>query len=406
MPPATSRQITAYVDCFSGISGDMFLGALLNAGLPLDHLTDSLEQLDLHGYQIVNQPTARHSTIQGCQLQVKVDEHQHPRDWQAIRELINSSHLSAPVKERAISIFQALATAEARVHGCPVEQVHFHEVGAVDSIIDIVGAAIGLDYFQVTSLVSAPLPLANGWVQTAHGPLPLPAPAVCELLKGLEVYGVPLDVELVTPTGAAIIKACATGMGPLPAMTIQHVGYGAGSRLRPDGQPNLLRLIIGEACLVSEAQQVITIDTNLDDWSPETFPYLSEQLFKHGALDVTLTPIQMKKGRPGFALQVIAPPAQAFDLQQVLLTETSAIGLRFRQEQRRTLPRSLGTIMTEWGEVKVKLIEGPAGVRMTPEYEDCRRIATEGGMPIAEIYRAVATQDPDKFRPGRTDTSR
>jgi uncharacterized protein (TIGR00299 family) protein len=398
MTPSAPRQVTAYVDCFSGISGDMFLGALLDAGLPIQILTDTLHQIDLSGYQILCQQTTRHSAICGTQVQVKLTGDTHSRDWQAIRELILASRLTTSIKARAIAIFQVLATAEAKVHGCPLDHVHFHEVGAVDSIVDIVGAAIGLDYFQITNLISAPLPLANGWVQTAHGPLPLPAPAVCEILKETPVYGVAVDMELVTPTGAAIIKSCASGFGPMPQMTISNLGYGAGSHARPDGQPNLLRLILGETCQTTETQQVTIIETNLDDWSPETFPFLSEQLFARGALDVTLIPIQMKKGRPGFTIQVIAPATQAFTLQQLLLTETSAIGLRFRHEQRRTLPRSLGTIMTPVGEVKVKLIEAPAGRRITPEYEDCRRIAIEREISIAEIYRLVASQPLDNFK--------
>jgi len=398
LPPNGRPHVTAYVDCFSGISGDMFLGALLNAGLPLEFLTDTLKQIDLSGYQIICQQTTRHSAIEGTQMQVELSGNSPSRDWRTIRELLFTSRLAESVKARAIAIFQVLAKAEAKVHGSPIDHVHFHEVGAADSIIDIVGAAIGLDYFRIDTLTSAPLPLANGWVQTAHGPLPLPAPAVCEILKEIPVYGVAMDMELVTPTGAAIVKACATKFGPLPTMTISKVGYGAGSHCRPDGQPNLLRLIIGEDCPVTEDQQVTVIETNLDDWSPEPFPYLSEQLFARGALDVALIPIQMKKGRPGFTIQIIAPHALAFPLQQLLLTETSAIGLRFRQEQRRTLPRSLGTILTQMGEVKVKLVETPAGPRVTPEYEDCRRIATETGIPIAEIYRAVAAQPLDNFR--------
>ncbi len=398
MIPANPRQVTAYLDCFSGISGDMFLGALLNAGLPLEVLTETLGQLELNGYQILCQQTTRHSAIQGTQFEVKVSREQPSRDWQAIRDLLLSSHLAETVKARALAIFQVLATAEAKVHGCPQDHVHFHEVGAVDSIIDIVGAAIGLDYFQVDQLTCAPLPLATGWVKTAHGMLPLPAPAVCEILKEIPVYGITLDMELVTPTGAAIVKACATEFGPLPTMSIKHVGYGAGSLVRADGLPNLLRLIIGDAAQCVEAQQVTIIETNLDDWSPETFPFLSEQLFALGALDVALIPIQMKKGRPGFTIQIIAPDALSFPLQQVLLTETSAIGLRFRQEHRRTLPRCLGTIQTALGAVKVKLIESPAGPRLTPEYEDCRRLALEKGTSLSEIYRLVAAQSPDNVQ--------
>ncbi|MDD5760310.1 MAG: nickel pincer cofactor biosynthesis protein LarC [Desulfobulbaceae bacterium] len=391
------KEMTAYVDCFSGISGDMFLGALISAGLPPALLSEALKQIDLADYQIVCRETSKHSTIQATELQVKLSGHPPHRHWRTIRALIASSRLSEPVKSRALSIFQVLATAEANVHGCPIDDVHFHEVGAVDSIIDIVGAAIGLDYFQVSALTCAPLPMSTGRVQTAHGSLPLPAPAVCEILKTTPVYGVDINMELVTPTGAAIVKACASEFGPLPTMTIRQIGYGAGSKLRPDGQPNLLRLIIGESRLETENQQVTVIETNLDDWSPETFPFLSEQLFNSGALDVTLIPIQMKKGRPGFTIQVIAPPSQAFPLQQILLGETSAIGLRFRQEERRTLPRHLGTVMTPVGRVKVKLIESPTGPRITPEYEDCRRIALEKGISITTLYQLVAIQPADNF---------
>lgn len=397
MTPTSNKQISAYVDCFSGISGDMFLGALIAAGLPLELLSDTLKQIDLADYQIHCQQTGKHSAIQATELHVNLSGNPPSRDWRAIRELIASSCLSEPVKAKTIAIFQVLATAEASVHGCPSEDVHFHEVGAVDSIIDIVGAAIGLDYFHITSLTCSPLPMPSGWVQTAHGALPLPAPAVCELLKAAPVYGVDISMELVTPTGAAIVKACASEFGPMPPMSINHVGYGAGSKSRPDGQPNLLRLIIGETCQETEAQQVTVIETNLDDWSPETFPFLSEQLFNHGALDVTLIPIQMKKGRPGFTIQVIAPPAQAFSLQQLLFSETSAIGLRYRQEQRRTLPRRLGTIMTPAGRVKAKMIETPTGRRITAEYEDCRRLALEKNIPITELYRLVAIQPTDTF---------
>lgn len=397
MTPCSPRPLSAYVDCFSGISGDMFLGALLDAGLPFQHLTDTLAQIDLSGYQIRCQPTTRHSAIQGTQVEIDLAGDPPCRDWRTIHNLLITSDLPAGTKARAIKIFHVLAAAEAKVHGCPIEHVHFHEVGAVDSIIDIVGAAIGLEYFQIGTLTSSPLPLANGWAQTAHGPLPLPAPAVCEILHNTPVYGVALDMELVTPTGAAIVKACAAEFGPMPPMTINRIGYGAGSKSRPDGLPNLLRLILGATGPATEAQQVTIIETNLDDWSPETFPFLSERLFALGALDVTLIPIQMKKGRPGFTIQIIAPPALSFPLQQLLLTETSAIGLRFRQEQRRTLPRRLGTLLTSVGEVEVKVIETPSGARVTPEYEACRRIALERGISMAEMYRLVAASPLDSF---------
>ncbi len=412
--PISHGRGIAYLDCFSGISGDMLLGALVDAGVPVETLTAALGQLDVDGYRLLAEPVSTPSAIHATRVRVMLEGHQHGRDWRAIRALIDGSGLATPVKARALAIFQVLAEAEAKVHGCPVAQVHFHEVGAVDSIVDIVGTAIGLDYLGIHELICSPLPLATGWVRSAHGTIPLPAPAVCELLQGVPVYGVDLStgpsplaggqgMELVTPTGAAVVKACAQGFGPLPVMTISRVGYGAGSKERPDGLPNVLRFIVGQGRAVAEAQQVTIIETNLDDWSAESFPFLCERLFGHGALDVTLTPVQMKKGRPGFAIQVMALPAASFPLQQVLLTETSAIGLRLRQEERRTLPRALGSIATPIGPVRAKLIETPAGPRLTAEYEDCRRIALATGLPIIDIYRLVAAQSPELFCPDRLD---
>lgn len=400
--PQKSASI-GYIDCFSGISGDMFLGALLDAGLPFDLLTDTLKLIDFKEYQLVAELTTRDNSISATNFLVKLSGHQHPRDWQAIRALLLESHLPAPIKDRSLAIFQTLAAAEAKVHACSIDQVHFHEVGAVDSIIDIVGAAIGLEYFSISSLVCSPLPMGRGTVRSSHGILPLPAPAVCELVKGVPVYGVDLEMELVTPTGAAIVKTCAQQFGAMPAMTITMVGHGAGSKQRPDGQANLLRLMIGEAKSVAEAQEVIVIETNLDDWSPEIFPFLSERLFASGALDVSLIPIQMKKGRPGFTIQVISSPVGAYALRQILLSETSAIGLRFRREERQTLPRCLGAIPTRFGEVKVKLIDMPLGNRITPEYEDCRRIALEHAVPITEVYREVMSQPLDSFKLNQID---
>lgn len=390
---------TAYVDCFSGLSGDMFLAALLHAGLPLEHLTTSLALLDLDGYQVAVESTANQSGIQATQVRVLVNGQPGHRHWRAIRQLIERSRLPEAVTRRALAIFQVLAQAEAKVHGCAVEEVHFHEVGAVDSIVDIVGAAIGLDYLGIHTLTCAPLPMPRGWVRSEHGPLPLPAPAVCEILHNLPVYGVDCPMELVTPTGAAIVKAMASDFGPLPAMAISRVGYGAGSHGRPDGRPNLLRLLLGQSLAVAEAQQVTVMETNLDDWSPETFPHVSERLFQHGALDVALIPIQMKKGRPGFTIQVICPPEQTLAVQEILLNETSAIGLRCRREERRTLPRALGRVETALGPIRAKLVFTPGGPRLTPEYEDCRRLAQRTGLAIGEIYRAVLAQPQEAFQP-------
>ena len=392
----TDQRTIAYLDCFSGISGDMFLGALLDAGLPLTELQSQLSLLGLDGYTLtVGKKSC--GAIAATTLAVQSAESHPHRTLADIRRLITASRLAEPVKETALAIFALLAEAEAKVHGKPVETVHFHEVGGIDSIVDIVGAAIGLEALKITRLHCAPLPMPRGWVQCAHGLLPLPAPAVCELLQGVPTYGVELSQELVTPTGAAIVKALATGYGPMPPMTMTGVGYGAGSQELANGQPNLLRLVLGTARTAVEAQEVEVVETHLDDWSPETFPYLSERLFALGALDVALIPIQMKKGRPGFLLRVICDRAASLAIKECILSETTAIGLRFRTEQRWTLPREIGTVPTRWGEVKVKKVTTPAGEVFTPEYEDCRRVAIAHNVSLKAVYAEVARAECTDF---------
>jgi uncharacterized protein (TIGR00299 family) protein len=381
----------AYADCFSGISGDMFLAALLDAGLPEAELHGQLAHLGLALPKITRE-TVHDGALRATRLHVAPEANQPHRSWAMIRQIIADTHLDPNVQAKAQAIFAVLAHAEARVHGCPADEVHFHEIGGLDAIVDIVGVAIGLDYLGITRLVASPLPMPHGWVGCAHGSLPLPAPAVLEILHNVPVYGVDLAEELVTPTGAAILKSVATAFGPMPAMIMQKVGYGAGGRKRADGKPNILRLVIGEETTVGEAQSVQVIETNLDDWSPEGFPHLTEQLFALGALDVVLIPIQMKKGRPGFLLQVITEEARSLDLKRCILTETTAIGLRFRTEQRLTLPRTMITVSTPWGVLLAKRVETPAGPMVTPEYEECRRVAKEHNLPLRQVYAEVTGQ--------------
>ncbi len=393
----TNQRSIAYIDCFSGISGDMFLGALLDAGLPVEELRNQLALLGLDGYTLtVGKKSC--GAIAATTLSVQsAESHPHRTLWD-IQQLITTSRLAEPIKETALSIFSLLAEAEAKVHGRPVDTVHFHEVGGIDSIVDIVGAAIGLASLNITRLHCAPLPMPRGWVHCAHGLLPLPAPAVCGLLQGVPTYGVELSQELVTPTGAAIVKTLASDYGPMPPMTITGVGYGAGSQELANGQPNLLRLVLGVARITVEAQEVEVVETHLDDWSPETFPYLSERLFALGALDVALIPIQMKKGRPGFLLRVICDRAAALAIKECILSETTAIGLRFRTEQRWTLPRETGTVPTRWGAVRVKKITTPTGEVLTPEYEDCKRVATMHGVPIKKVYAEIVCAKRTDFK--------
>jgi len=389
---------TAYCDCFAGISGDMFIGALVDAGLPIDVLKENIGRLNLTGFDLEIAKTSRNSI--GChRFKVICHDQPHGRNYRDIKYLIKESSLSPAVKEKAGSIFQVLARAEAHVHQCQVDDVHFHEVGAIDSIIDIIGAAIGLDHLQIDRLYCSSLPLSQGFVNSSHGQLPLPAPAVCELCKDIPCHGDDLNQELVTPTGAAIIKALADNFGPLPRMIIRQTGYGAGSRTLNDGRPNLLRIIIGEE-ENREAQEIEVMETNIDDMSPEILAHCCEKLMDTGALDVSLTPIQMKKGRPGFRLTVLADPADSKDLKKIILSETTAIGLRFRLEQRLTLPRQQGMITTSLGPIRAKKIIGPDRTEIRPEYEDCKEMARARGISLAEVYQAVTRADACNFTPG------
>jgi len=396
----TEQDTIGYVDCFSGISGDMFLGALVDAGMDLEFLQLQLACLNLDGYRIKS-VSQKDQTIAATRLIIETDETSVSRTWRTIRQLIEQSSLPARVKEKSLAVFNCLAEAEAKIHGCRPADVHFHELGGLDAIIDIVGAAIGLAHFNIDYLVTAPLPLSRGWVTCEHGVLPLPAPAVCEILKNVPVVGTDIDRELVTPTGAALVKALSRDFGGFPAMTMTRTGYGAGSHKLPGNRPNLLRLVIGHASSVEECQEVEVIETHLDDWSPEGFPHLCNRLFSQGALDVSLVPIQMKKGRPGFLIRVIADPVHASKIKERILAETTAIGLRFRMEKRITLPRRTGTVKTVWGPVKVKRVETPVGPAIYPEYEDCQRLAIEHDITLKEIYAEVNRCSPEEFKEGK-----
>ena len=366
----------------------MLLGALLHAGLNRQFLTEELAKLHLDGLEFLVEEK-NINAISGLKVTISSDRRQELRTLPAILQILEKSQLEQSIKDRASDVFRALARAEAKVHAIPIDKVHFHEVGALDTIVDVVGTIIGLHHLSITRLFCSFLPTSHGFVKCAHGLLPLPAPAVCELLQGIPTYGVELQQELITPTGAALIATLVDGFGPLPPMTITATGYGAGSHTLTNGQPNLLRIILGEAVSLAEEQSVEVIETNLDDWSPEGFPYLSEMLFEQGALDVTLAPIQMKKGRPGFTLQVISPPAFAHLLKDIILSETTAIGLRFRTESRRTLQREKVAVMTTWGEIWAKKVHTPTGTVIYPEYEECRKIACQHKIPLKEVYNEV-----------------
>ncbi len=377
-----------YFDCFSGVSGDMTLAALLDLGLPLERLQEELQKLGLKNYSLEVRPGSR-SGIAALGLEVKVGPHEeHHRHFSDIRELITRSSLDSGVKELSLSIFQRLAEAEARVHKKKVEEVHFHEVGAVDSIVDIVGTAIGIHFFRPDRICASELPMGWGFVNCQHGRLPLPAPATVEVLKGYPVKSVDVEGELVTPTGAAIVATLSSQSSLLPSMRVEKIGYGMGRKEFPD-RPNLLRLVLGEGAGTYQADRAIVLESNIDDMNPEFYDYLIERLFQRGALDVSLSPLQMKKNRPGTLLRVIAEEKDADALSELILTESTTLGVRSFPVERKKLPREVREVETRYGKVRVKV---SGEIRFQPEYDDCRRIAREKGVPIQEVYLEAMTK--------------
>ena len=366
----------------------MLLGALIDAGMTLEEVQNAINTLNIPGCTLEAFNVTENS-LAATRIQITIADTQPHRHLQDIEKIISSANLEEVVKEKALKVFRCLAEAEAEVHGCTIEKVHFHEVGAADALVDIVGVTYGFHHLGINNITCSPLPVPRGWVNCTHGEIPIPAPATCKLLQGKPVYGIDLEQELVTPTGAALIHVLASDFGPMPPLLLTNIGYGAGKNKRQDGRPNLLRLITGEAHQPEELQQVEVIETALDDWSPETWPHVADRLFHNGALDVILTPVQMKKGRPGFLLKTICEPAYSQALKHVILSETSSIGLRFHTEQRMTLPREIVTVQTKFGPIKAKKIVTPNGTVITPEFEECRRIALSKDIPIKEIYSEV-----------------
>jgi uncharacterized protein (TIGR00299 family) protein len=397
----------AHFDCFSGISGDMTLGAFVDMGVSTQWLAEKIQNLEIGDVDIVAQDVKKNG-IGAKKISVIENVASSARSYRDIVTIIENGSLADKVKNIALDIFSRIATAEARVHRCEKKDVHFHEVGAVDSIVDIVGAALCLDYFTIESVSSSPLPLGGGFVDCAHGKLPLPAPATLEILKGLPVYGGKINGEMVTPTGAGIIASLSPTFGPIPHMEIAHVGWGCGSREYPD-VPNLLRVLVGKKIELSAQwgqDEVCLVETNIDDMNPEIFGYLMERLFKDGALDVSYTPIMMKKNRPGTKVEVMCAPDKQVDISNCLFAETSTIGLRWHLVHRHTLKRSIATVTTCYGEIQVKCTTDPDGrKRYMPEYESCRKIALEQKVALKAIYDAVANAVQDGVISGKTDSA-
>ncbi len=388
-----------YFDCFSGISGDMVLGALVDTGIDPDYIKTELSKLKLdEEFSLDFHKTEKHG-IFGTQAKVEVHEHSQEsnhhkhshapsRHLSDIFGLIDSSELDTTVREKSKNIFDRLAEAEAKVHNTEKENVHLHEVSGIDSIVDIVGAVIGLNKLGVEKIHASPLSLGRGFVECAHGMMPVPVPGTMTLLQGIPIRQTGIPKELVTPTGAAIISTLADRFGVMPNMTVSHVGYGAGSR-DLEMQPNLLRICIGDISNVSETNDCIEIiETNVDDMSPEVSGYVMEKLFDCGALDVFFVPLLMKKGRPAIQINVICSAENRQKLIHILLTETTTFGVRYYAADRVILKRETVEITTPWGPVRAKrgYLNG-VSIKTVPEYEDCKSIAEQTGIPLQTVFQ-------------------
>ncbi len=436
----------AYFDCIAGASGDMILGALVDAGLPLSTLRERLEALNLRDFELTSRRVAKNA-FTATKVDVNVADDVPERHLGDIVAIVEQSELAPEIKERAAAIFRKIGAAEAGIHGTALEEVHLHELGGVDTIVDVVGALVGLDALGIQRVVVSPIPLGRGFIQGAHGRIPLPAPATVALLKGLPVVGSPLEVETVTPTGAALLASLGDDFGPIPPMALESVGYGAGSR---DLEvPNVLRLLIGTSteprkkrhdhaqthdhghahahnhasethhhahphthgsshphperggeqahdpaeghtfsCF--DIDRLAVLETNIDDLNPETYEYVMDALFAAGALDVFLAPIQMKKNRPATLFRVLCKPEDVERMTAILFAETSTLGIREQIVDRHALPRTVKSMTTPYGAVRVKVAELEDGkVKSAPEYEDCRKLAQAHGVPLREVYQAA-----------------
>lgn len=378
----------AYFDTFSGVSGDMTLGAFVSAGVSLDALRTEIARLNLAGVELEASHIVR-SGITAVKLDVVISapekKHRHLKD---ILAMIDGSSLSARVKRDARRIFEEVGRAEAKVHNTTIEKVHFHEVGALDSIVDIVGAAVCFELAGIERVYSSPVRLGSGgFVQTDHGTMPLPGPAASEILKGYPTVLTGIPFELTTPTGAAIIRAMSSGVLSAEAMRVSSIGYGAGTREIPQ-VPNLLRIVIADLD-DGTGEEMVVLEANIDDMNPEIHPYVLGKLLEAGAADAWLTPVVMKKGRPGVMLSALAAPSLSETLAAIILSETTSIGVRGYGVSRRILERTSRTVKTSLGEVRVKEIASGGSKRLVPEFEECRRLAETHRIPLVQVYRLI-----------------
>ena len=393
----------AYFDCFSGLSGDMFVGALLDAGLKIEILEKELNKLNLSGYHLeVNKVLKK--GISASQFKVKIQEKGVERRFKDILNILEESKLDQEIKNEVKKIFFKIAEAESKIHQEDIEKIHFHEIGGLDSIMDISSAVIGIKALEIKEIYSSPLPLGKGFVKCAHGILPLPAPATLELLKNIPTYGGGMESEMVTPTGAAIISTLTKDFGERPLMKIEKIGYGAGER--EFSIPNLLRVSIGEKILSDRDlmdgyvhDEALLIETNIDDMNPEFYDYIMDKLFSQGALDVFLTPIQMKKNRPAQMLSIIVYEQNLKEILEVLFSESTTLGVRIKEVKRLKLTQANFIAETKYGKIKVKVGIFKEDIKtIAPEYQDCQKIAQQYQVPLKEIYEEAKKVAYDRMK--------
>lgn len=390
----------AYFDCFSGISGDMTLGALVDAGCPLDVLRGKLEGLQVQGWKISAEKVWKNG-MAATWVQVKTEHTQTHRSLSTILGILEKSVLDTQVRKRASAIFTKLGEAEAAVHDVPIEKIHFHEVGAVDAIVDIVGACIGFAELGLETFACSALNVGGGTAKMAHGILPVPAPATARLLMGKPTYSSGVLKELVTPTGAAIVATLCENFGPQPAMKVSAIGYGAGTT-DLEGQPNVLRIMAGEVSgksMDTHGGTIRVLETNLDDMNPQIFGYLLDKALAEGALDLFATPVQMKKNRPGTLVTILCKPEDEWKFQQMLFAETTTLGVRSHLVERHALPREFVRVVTRFGEVCIKIsrVEGRIA-HASPEFDDCRKLAVEKNVPLHEVMEEAMLRFEEQYK--------
>ena len=393
----------AYFDCFSGISGDMTVGTLLDAGFKIETLEKELKKLGLPGYQLeVNKVVKK--GISATQFKVKIKEEGVERRFKDILDILEESKLDEEIKKETKKIFFNIAQAEAKIHRKDIDKIHFHEIGGLDSIIDITSAVIGIKTLGIEEIYSSALPVGKGFVKCAHGVIPVPAPATLELLKNIPTYSGGIESEMITPTGAAIIGTLAKSFGERPLMKIERIGYGAGEK--EFTIPNLLRVSIGEKILKDEnlkdgyiSDEAVLIESNIDDMNPEFYDYIMEQLFSQGALDVFLTPIQMKKNRPAHMLSIIVYEQNLKEILEVLFSESTTLGVRIREIKRLRLAQQNFIAETKYGKIRVKVGMFKGEIKnIAPEYEDCKKMAKQYKVPLKEVYDEAKNMAKDKLR--------